>query len=1436
MKTFRKLIFIILFISFLLIFTGCPQPPDNPPPEITEAPTLQTPVNNAEIGSNQVTTFSWTSVANATSYKVIYGTNETTVTGTSLSISISDEGYNVGDTIGWSVTAIGPVNQLTSDSRIFTIFDNEPPEITDLRFTDPTTIFDGTPIFNSSTPDSPVFTGTITDNVSVNTSSLVVKILEPNGTDKAVSPSGAPINLNASLAGTSLTGGFDTVSDPPFVNSSHYTLVVSAADDRGNTAEEVLQFAIDTEDPSAATIDSYETETFTEGIMTEIEFVSDNFTFRGTATDNVKVDEVYVQFCTTGTTTVIKEYLASGQESWTADIIDLQDGTYDVRIHVIDVVGNYYNVMINFGGTAPANSVTVDSVAPSINIIDDTIYTNHDTQATAWTLTNILDASVINEIGYGIYTGADITETVDYASGSDVTYVGGANDYSPVDIEICEPNGNVSREVIIEVGIDGVFESAFRIDTTATTCTIGADYNADVGPSRGFSTNGEEYNINLLDFPKKSATPVPDGLHTLTFRATDLAGNSTEKEVSVWTRLINRPMLDWPDDNGTAAWGSVEFQWFHPETEGYTTADATRTAHSDYVTSYYLDLSPTAPIQGNPAPYETDVVSKKMIVTGAGAGLDDYDVRGAANYDIQSENFDISADPDLGTGIYYWRIRGVIEADEEIIYEIGSDGLPFDTTATDHRQTNYYIHKITVGDIHPPTLTSPDWGEYFGTNETISIQWNDPTTGVVTSGRDGYQLQMRAISPQGPDGDWVDILGDALTGNTTYSNTNSHTVNKSSTPINDDFALYQFRIRTFETGHSPKTSGWAYGSFVYTPEDFTIDTHLASVSTGIPFQVADMDVTSDGKLVIASSTGTRIWIIGTNGQVETSIDVGIDVSHVTVDTESSPNVIYVYGGGDVRKLDENYDIVPTSTYHSTISNFIDMDYDDGNIFVLAGILGSEQLYEVSTVISDSSVQIGDLFNLQDTESNPKIPGNPIRMGVDSEHYFVILDDTMYLTRVTDTGAYVQEADLSATLTISNVDDFAVHGLDTVISDNNRAYRIAVDGVVKTPTAGYDEGEDTYNIKAATFNDTHVFIMTENASNVERVYKMTISDGVVVTNWGYTNNYIQAGGTWADGTVGLPGFIGVQDDITSPNEDAYPIEDTADNDIYVVDMGAQQIARFNTGTRSPRFTKISGIAIRPSVSTNGGVYIADESTNSIYNLDSALLPEEGPSFDETGRLDNTVFTDLTPDTLSQPKGLHLEMRLVNGETNEYLYIADYGNDRIVVLLLTQGGEQATLAYNPLENANMLNPIDVAAFDRHNVVYVLTEDNQVHLFRRWGGNDTFQYRYRWSVPGTVRSIDADQWGAVYVTTDHAIYKYGFDEWPFWSDGTYDDEKPIPLTTGLLFGGSTAGSGNDNFNTPLGIAVGLNGWDDTNKNFANALIYISDTYNQRIKVINK
>ena len=83
------------------------------------------------------------------------------------------------------------------------------------------------------------------------------------------------------------------------------------------------------------------------------------------------------------------------------------------------------------------------------------------------------------------------------------------------------------------------------------------------------------------------------------------------------------------------------------------------------------------------------------------------------------------------------------------------------------------------------------------------------------------------------------------------------------------------------------------------------------------------------------------------------------------------------------------------------------------------------------------------------------------------------------------------------------------------------------------------------------------------------------------------------------------------------------------------------------------------------------------------------------------------------------------------------------------------------------------------------------------------------FQWSVPSSVsvrpQYTAVDSSGNVYVTDD-----YTSSVWKFSSDGTYISKW------------GSAGSGNSNFNTPLGIAVNASGY-----------VYVADTGNNRIQV---
>jgi hypothetical protein len=104
------------------------------------------------------------------------------------------------------------------------------------------------------------------------------------------------------------------------------------------------------------------------------------------------------------------------------------------------------------------------------------------------------------------------------------------------------------------------------------------------------------------------------------------------------------------------------FEWYHPNSlVDYGTIEgsnnANRTDHARYTTKYYIDFSSEEPIEGDPTDYESMMITKELI-WGNGTELN-FQIYGGEN-DVRSDYIDIANDEDLGTGEWFWRIRGVI--------------------------------------------------------------------------------------------------------------------------------------------------------------------------------------------------------------------------------------------------------------------------------------------------------------------------------------------------------------------------------------------------------------------------------------------------------------------------------------------------------------------------------------------------------------------------------------------------------------------------------------------------------------------------------------------------------------------------------------------------------------------------------------------------------
>ncbi len=1628
----------------------------------------------------------------------------------------------VGKTYHIRITATDKAGNTFSANKPFKL-DSIPPEITNIQITSPTTEVDGVPIFKNT--DSVAFSATITENIpggTVDTTSI--EVLTASGV--AVSGTDVTNMTISNSGGDTFIGGFDIVSLPDNIFTLRITaaddqgnsgtailsfkmdsappssVVATSYENDGNVYDTFsdIKYIDETFILNGNAVDNVKVSE----VYIIIESDGNNAQNRPTVDPTTIATDQFPAPDPNGDS--FKRFIASGEEQWTAgiDISDQGEGNYYIWLCVIDAVSNYYYnnqaVTFNTSGTYP-NMVTVDSSPPQFTVYSgQTIdkYADYNTIDTAWTIADILLPEADRQYEpYGAIIDVDNNynpddDTIKYTDWNDTNsayepdYDNDGNILSIVDLDICEA-GTGNKKITVEIGVDSVFEQPFIIYTDGSNCDFTLDqYNADIGYKNDtvkgltaatgrlstFESGGSyttmdgtdlgTYRFNLLDFPKGTGNMIPDGQHVITYRLTDEAGNTEEKQKFVHTKIMNRPYLHNPGlgDNTTA----VEmFQWYHPldlTTNPDTQNTRDRLAFADYVTDYELDISLNEPTDGDPTAFETNMVTKTLLYDDTNHTnpdpynfvIDDWerDPDGIPDngdeyyeYEIESDNINIVTDEDLGTGQYYWRVRGVIKDSQgNVIYEIGSDNLPFalnpvynNDSYNFHDLTNSNIHDLRVGNLYPPIITAPNYGEYFGTSETLTITWDPPNGGEVTDPAeiDGYRLQMRAISPQGPDGNWVDILGyyDDNTDTHYGENVYQHVVDFTATPINSNYSIYQFRVRMidYEQDPDPTVSGWNYHLFVYTPDSVNFNSHIPSaVSAGLPFNVVDMTYTDTGRVAMISQEGNRVWILGEDGKIETSIELklnnstedNIEPKKITSATETvtiidpdtllpediQVEVFYIFGntpfGHQIHKLNHNYNIdydydsgtgFRITDFSNVVTNpnilesdIIDMDYYDDNLYVYYYSSGNseEKIIQINPVLIDY-IEYADTSTLTDFDGNDAI-GTPTFFKLDSDGYFLIVDDTYIVTKLLTDGSFYDEYDLTDIFTgtqsgdplfsqLNDVIDFKVYGkemniavdvtentgddttppvmdslsvdtdllsitynedinpssipdiadfqlvVDTVESNltavaingasveltlesalvggedvkltytaganpiqdmfgnnapnftgedvtnntggtkkirkprNNKAIGVVKTfilnsvGTVQEPLSGYDLSGDGYDISNIAVRGNSIVMMAkDDISNSEKIYKVRKNFSDIDLTWAYSG-YVYGGGTWSEDVISLPGRLGIPDD---DSDDGMVIEDPANPNLYMIDIATQQVLKVNGiagNIRSEQYKDLSGIAISPRVGTSRGVYISDTFDNAVYQLTSVFDPVVGGSFDDNGMINPDVYNNylaidddgdpLTPPIteieeipLDRPMGMHLEVR---GD-NEYLYIADYGNERIVSLMITENGKNVTKVYNDV--TGMGKPIDVAVFDRFNVMYVLTEDSQIYLYRRWGTN--WGQTLNWNVvPTGATAIDADQNGSVYVTTPHGVYKWGFDEWPYWIGGN-EDEKPIPATDGLLFGNIVEGDDDQSFNTPWGVVVGLTNWTQefasgNGKNYGGLLLYTSDSLNRRIKILN-
>jgi len=246
---------------------------------------------------------------------------------------------------------------------------------------------------------------------------------------------------------------------------------------------------------------------------------------------------------------------------------------------------------------------------------------------------------------------------------------------------------------------------------------------------------------------------------------------------------------------------------------------------------------------------------------------------------------------------------------------------------------------------------------------------------------------------------------------------------------------------------------------------------------------------------------------------------------------------------------------------------------------------------------------------------------------------------------------------------------------------------------------------------------------------------------------------------------------------------------AQGEVYVVDKGNHRIQKLDAngavvatwggeGNAPGQFKDPHGIAIGP----DGSVYVADTWNHRIQKFDTA-----GTFLKQWNATDQSFWGP----------------RSVAVSASGNVYVADTGNKRIVYF--NQEGIQIdTWGGDGSGPGQFIEPVGVAVNENGEVIVADTGNRRLQFFLDDG---TFEHEWKvfgWEEFYTEPYIALDG-PAVYVTDSH---EHRF--------ARYTDDK----LTGVW--GKT-GSGDGEFNRPIGIAIG------------GGRLYISDTFNNRIQVFD-
>ncbi len=369
----------------------------------------------------------------------------------------------------------------------------------------PATLADGPHTVDVRATDAAGNVGNGSVNFTVDTSLPVVNISSPaNGA--ALTDTQPPVTFTASGAGTLTVecqvdgGAFAACSSPftpPMLTEGPHSVAVRATDPSSNVATATVNFTVDTNPPVVTITSPNDFDTLTDA--------TPDVTF--TVTDSTATT-VECRVDTGGYVPCVSPYTTPS----------LSDGWHDVIVRATDAAGSVSSNVVGFNVDANLPAVTIDSPA-------DGGVTSDATPDVTFTATDFSGVTTACRVDAGVFAPC----------GSPFTAATLADGPHTVDVRATDGAGNQATASV-----------SMTVDTTAPVVAIGSPADGaltlDATPSVIFgvtdaTSTSTECAVDAGAFASCSsvwtAPTLTDGLHTLTVRASDQAGNQGTAAVNL---------------------------------------------------------------------------------------------------------------------------------------------------------------------------------------------------------------------------------------------------------------------------------------------------------------------------------------------------------------------------------------------------------------------------------------------------------------------------------------------------------------------------------------------------------------------------------------------------------------------------------------------------------------------------------------------------------------------------------------------------------------------------------------------------------------------------------------------------------------------------------------------------------------------------------------